>query len=58
MHKPKVILVVMDGWGYSPVHEGNAIWSAKTPTFDYLLDHYDHILLNSFGENVGLPFQV
>lgn len=56
MYKPKVILVVMDGWGYSPVHEGNAIWSAKTPNFDYLLDHYDHILLNSFGENVGLPW--
>lgn len=56
MHKPKVILVIMDGWGYSPVHEGNAIWSAKTPTFDYLWNKYDHILLNSFGENVGLPW--
>lgn len=56
MHKPKVILVVMDGWGYSPVHEGNAIWAAKTPTFDYLWEHYDHMLLNSFGQNVGLPW--
>jgi len=56
MHKPKVILVVMDGWGYSPVHEGNAIWAAKTPTIDYLWEHYDHLLLNSFGENVGLPW--
>lgn len=56
MHKPKVMLVVLDGWGYSPVHEGNAIWSAKTPTFDYLCEHYDHILLNAFGENVGLPW--
>lgn len=56
MHKPKVMLVIMDGWGYSPVHKGNAIWSAKTPTFDYLWSHYSHTLLNAFGESVGLPW--
>lgn len=56
MHKPKAILVIMDGWGFSPVHEGNAIWAAKTPTFDYLWNVYSHTLLNSFGENVGLPW--
>lgn len=46
----------MDGWGYSPVHEGNAIWAAKTPNFDNFWNLYNHLLLNSFGENVGLPW--
>lgn len=56
MHKPKVLLVIMDGWGYSPIKTGNAILNAKTPTFDYLWDNYAHLLLSSFGENVGLPW--
>ena len=56
MYKPKVLLVVMDGWGYSPVKYGNAIAAAKKPTFDYLWNNYAHLLLNSFGENVGLPW--
>lgn len=56
MHNPKVILVIMDGWGYSPVKKGNAILEAKTPNFDYLWNNYSHTLLNAFGENVGLPW--
>ena len=56
MHNPKVILIIMDGWGYSPIEKGNAIAQAKTPTFDYLWNNYTHTLLNAFGENVGLPW--
>lgn len=56
MHNPKVILVIMDGWGYSPVKTGNAVFEAKTPVFDQLWTNYSHTLLNSFGENVGLPW--
>ena len=56
MHNPKVILVIMDGWGYSPIKRGNAIYEAKTPVFDQLWSNYSHTLLNSFGENVGLPW--
>lgn len=56
MHEPKVILVIMDGWGYSPIKKGNAILEAKTPNFDYFWNNYSHTLLNSFGENVGLPW--
>lgn len=56
MHKPKVILVIMDGWGYSPTKKGNAILEANTPTFDELWANYDHTLLSAFGENVGLPW--
>lgn len=56
MNKPKVVLVVMDGWGYSPIKVGNAIMAAKKPNYDFLWNNYSHILLNSFGENVGLPW--
>lgn len=56
MNKPKVLLIVMDGWGYSPIKYGNAIAAAKKPNYDYLWNNYSHILLNSFGENVGLPW--
>lgn len=56
MHQPKIVLVIMDGWGYSPIKEGNAIYQANTPTFDFLWNNYSHTLLNSFGENVGLPW--
>jgi 2,3-bisphosphoglycerate-independent phosphoglycerate mutase len=56
MHKPKVLLVIMDGWGYSPIEFGNAIAQAKKPTFDLLWKNYAHTLLNSFGQNVGLPW--
>lgn len=56
MHNPKLFLIILDGWGYSPIHKGNAIWSAKTPTFDYLWKTYSHTLLNAFGANVGLPW--
>jgi 2,3-bisphosphoglycerate-independent phosphoglycerate mutase len=46
----------MDGWGYSPIKKGNAVWEAKTPNFDFLWKNYSHTLLNAFGENVGLPW--
>lgn len=56
MHKPKVMLVVMDGWGYSSVLKGNAIAAAKTPTFNYFWQNFQHTFLASFGESVGLPW--
>ena len=56
MEKRKVFLIIMDGWGYSTVKDGNAIVDAKTPNFDHLWQNYPHTLLNAFGENVGLPW--
>ncbi len=56
MNIPKLFLIILDGWGYSPIHKGNAIWNAKTPTYDYLWKTYSHTLLNAFGANVGLPW--
>ncbi len=51
-----VVLVVLDGWGYSSVYEGNAIAQANTQTFDHLWKAYPHTLLQASGEAVGLPW--
>lgn len=56
MFQPKVILIVMDGWGYSEIKEGNAIALAKTANFTYLWQNYPHALIEAAGEPVGLPW--
>lgn len=56
METPKLILIVLDGWGYSRVRAGNAILQANLPTFDYLWGNYPHTLLQAFGKDVGLPW--
>lgn len=56
MYQPKVFLVVMDGWGYSEVQEGNAIAGAAKPNFDKLWQYYPHALIEAAGEPVGLPW--
>jgi 2,3-bisphosphoglycerate-independent phosphoglycerate mutase len=48
-------LVIIDGWGYSPVREGNAIALASTPFYDELTATYPHTLLEASGTRVGLP---
>ena len=48
-------LIIIDGWGYSPVREGNAIALAETPYYDELLNAYPHTLLEASGTRVGLP---
>jgi 2,3-bisphosphoglycerate-independent phosphoglycerate mutase len=48
-------LIIIDGWGYSPEREGNAIALASTPFYDELLEKYPHTLLEASGTRVGLP---
>ncbi|NOY70784.1 MAG: 2,3-bisphosphoglycerate-independent phosphoglycerate mutase [Gammaproteobacteria bacterium] len=50
-----VILLILDGWGYSENRYGNAILGAKTPTWDKLWSIYPHTLINCSGTEVGLP---
>jgi 2,3-bisphosphoglycerate-independent phosphoglycerate mutase len=50
-----VVLVVLDGWGYRPEREGNAIAMAKVPTWDRLWARAPRTLLEASGEPVGLP---
>jgi 2,3-bisphosphoglycerate-independent phosphoglycerate mutase len=53
--KRPVVLVVLDGWGYRPEREGNAIALANTPTWDALVNRHPRTLLNASGRAVGLP---
>jgi len=48
-------LIIIDGWGYSPAREGNAIALAATPFYDELREKYPQTLLEAHGSRVGLP---
>src|SRR4026207_890472 len=50
-----VALIIIDGWGYSASHEGNAIAIANTPFYDELAEKYPQTLLEAHGSRVGLP---
>ena len=51
----KVILLILDGWGYSEQNGGNAIKKANTPNMDSYFRDYPWTLLDASGEAVGLP---
>src|SRR5246500_3161280 len=56
MLPPKpLILIILDGWGFSPLAEGNAIAAAKKPNYDRLLTEYPNTLIYTSGPYVGLP---
>src|SRR4030095_5951081 len=50
-----IALIVIDGWGYSPIIEGNAIALASTPYYEELAETYPQTLLDASGTRVGLP---
>lgn len=54
--KNPVILTILDGWGVSPVTEGNAISAAQTPTMHRLLQEHPSMALQAAGTAVGLPW--
>jgi len=53
--RPRVLLVICDGWGEAPPSEGNAIALARTPTFDRWRREHPWTTLAASGEAVGLP---
>ncbi len=55
MNKTMTALIIMDGFGLNPSHEGNAIFRQGTPNLDKLLQTYPHTQLGASGMNVGLP---
>ncbi|HEX6805337.1 MAG TPA: 2,3-bisphosphoglycerate-independent phosphoglycerate mutase [Terriglobales bacterium] len=56
MSRPKpLILVILDGWGYSPETNFNAIALAHKPTYERLLREYPNTLIQTSGPYVGLP---
>lgn len=48
-----VALVILDGWGYAPRTEGNAIATAHTPNYDEICRKYPMTTLAAAGESVG-----
>lgn len=50
-----VILIILDGWGYSESTDFNAIHNARKPTWDKLWHTYPHTLISASGTDVGLP---
>lgn len=53
-NKP-LILTILDGWGFSPAIEGNAIAAARKPIYDMLLRDFPNTLVHTSGRYVGLP---
>ncbi len=51
----KVLLVILDGFGYSEHEEHNAIHLAKAPNYTSYIKNYPWSLLDNSGESVGLP---
>lgn len=50
-----VVLLIMDGWGYSANPSYNAIHAAKKPFWDGLWEKYPHTFIRTSGAAVGLP---
>ncbi len=56
MPRPKpLVLIILDGWGYSAESKANAIALARKPTYDRLLREYPSTLIHTSGPFVGLP---
>ncbi|HUI83907.1 MAG TPA: 2,3-bisphosphoglycerate-independent phosphoglycerate mutase [Candidatus Binatia bacterium] len=50
-----LVLIILDGWGYAPPSDSNAISQAHKPNYDRLLVEYPHTLIHTSGRYVGLP---
>lgn len=53
--KKTTVLMILDGWGYRPEKEYNAVALANTPNWDRLWSTYPHTFLKTSGLDVGLP---
>lgn len=50
-----LVLMILDGWGYSADPKHNAIAQAHTPQWDKWWQECPHMLLDASGVSVGLP---
>ncbi|RZK71178.1 MAG: 2,3-bisphosphoglycerate-independent phosphoglycerate mutase, partial [Pedobacter sp.] len=55
MNNKKVVLLILDGWGYGKKDSSDAAYQANTPFFDSILEKYPNSKLEASGEAVGLP---
>ena len=51
-----LVLMILDGFGISPIKEGNAVYKARTKSLDALQRHFPKALLHTSGNEAGLPF--
>ena len=51
--KRPIALVILDGWGYAPRTDGNAIAIAHTPNYDAISRNYPMTTLAASGVSVG-----
>ena len=52
---PRVLLVILDGYGMNPLDHKNAIKAAHKPNIDEIFAHYPLTTIQPGGEAVGLP---
>ena len=50
-----LVLIILDGWGYAPPSDANAISLARKPNYDRLLAEFPNALIHTSGRYVGLP---
>lgn len=50
-----MVLLILDGWGYSEKPQFNAIAAANKPVWDGLWKNFPHTLIRTSGAAVGLP---
>src|SRR6476659_3893420 len=56
--KRPLVLIVRDGWGKNPYpkwNHANAVYLAKHPVADRLMERYPNVLIHTSGFDVGLP---
>lgn len=51
----KVMLMILDGWGFGKHDHSNAVEASNTPFINSLLQNYPNSRLQASGEAVGLP---
>lgn len=55
MGKKPTVLMILDGFGLNERHEANAVYEAKTPNIDALMQEYPFVKGYASGMAVGLP---
>lgn len=51
----KLVLLILDGWGYGNKDKSDAAYTAHTPFMDSMIKNYPNSKLAASGEAVGLP---
>jgi len=52
---PKILIIILDGWGIGEINDDNLILKAETPVMNRFMDKYPHASLTASGTVVGMP---